>query len=516
MLIGLILLPIIIVVFILVMWNLYCRRKEQGVYKQIAIPDGSIFVIEDEEGPRDLERQSSFVQPTVIESHQYSLRSVRRETPIVKGNPFPVKSATNWFSDISGIFYPSDGDRDMSSHAEDSWHYQKSDQEDSMPVKTIHSSSISHRLQPLGQNVNIVPKSLSRTSDESPQQTPRIVNDIFSENSDEDEEEENRKLSQINRNMLLRSTSKSKVVVESEGNNPEFEQSLENTGTFRAATTAPQSLPQLKSLNQQSSPKKSSGLFQSFWSIFQGKRGSAISLQEMSARPKTSPPGVNTHYQGFGIRLDDEYEDPMADDFISPNISNSPTKIAQPPPQSPSVPPPLSESPRSPISPTGSIAKSSSPLSSPEISPRPDYSGNTPIPLSPRQTPDSPTFELQGMYKRKSTPSPTIARRASSSGSLGSGDGSGGVWATMNEKIKAEKRLKSLSTPKTSPGEYEEDPHSPSPVTSPDWFDNDAVFSASTTTPNRQEEYDDPMKSTIQTRLEFEKDTEDSPGGGDH
>jgi hypothetical protein len=518
-LIGLICVPIIIVAFIITLWILYCRRKKQGVYRQIAIPDGNIFVIDEEEGGGG--REGPYLQTTVIDAHLSPSTSPNRgggdRRRRGSGTRRGSKSFTNWFGFFSSAAAGGGGGGENDD--DDSWHNQRqnisSNEEDSLPVKTIHSSStLATRLQHLDDDrtaaISIIPKSIPGGS---PQQTPRRGggNDY----DDDEEEEENRKLSQINRNMLMRSNSKTKITTPSPGGGGggggrqlegiHLEEKklspsspVKKTNSLQGArgdtTSAAVAAPGPMNSQQQSQSQSQPGLLSSLWSIFQGKRGASVALQEMSSRTKSnSPPDphVQNHHHHLGVNLDDDdNDDVFTDQFISPSMNQSPVKqpaVASPPPP-PTVPP--NQSPRvleeeltlSPVTrypPVTVAAATALRTPSPSLSfssPRHSPQHMTGTVLS---SPDSFTdevFTTGSGVQRNSSPSP----RRLSSGSPGSGDGSGvGVWATVNEKMKAEKRVKGLTTPKTSPagvggraweGGDEDHEQVPSPS---DWFDQD-------------------------------------------
>jgi hypothetical protein len=561
----LILIPILIVLFVALLWRTYCRRQTQGVYKQIAIPDGSIFVIEDEESGTP---GAELTHSIVIDAHQHNFSrsssrdiSPDRRTSRTKDSIDSHTStmARTWFTGISEIFYPSGA---ASSNHERVVGGDDNDEEvdeiDSLPVRPIipsSSSGNSIRLQHLDQEnratINIVPKSIAAplrsssaeaaegSSYQTPPHSPRKESGGAGRGESDDEEEEYRKLSQINRNMLKRSNSKlsnnnpfalddQETSGYGSGTNAGYDRApyeKEERGTLpkrvmsrtNSSPSSSSSLPQLKSLGGTSAGTSSSGLFSSLWSIFQGKREAAVSLQEMSTRPKASPPAEPIH---LGVNLQDEDEeeggmDSFAMGFISPNMSDSPVKASHLP-----LPPPLIAAPAVAAPPLHPSSTPQGPTPAPAVvvaekrvkdSPRerdlkrihsssPSHSSPRASPLtspalsplsspSPRKATESPTGGMAQL--RKMTPSPTLSRRASSesvgSGDNGSANGAGaGVWATVNEKRKAEKRVKNLTAPKTSPGDCgdEDNFHPPSPLTS-DWFDNEVVFSHAERSPQR-------------------------------
>jgi hypothetical protein len=461
-LIGLICVPIIIVAFIVTLWVLYCRRKKQGVYKQIAIPDGNIFVIDDEQergdgdGP-DLEGLP-YLQPTVIDAHlPPSYGSNKGPTARARTQRRPSKNVSNWFS----LFSTSRPTVNDDEEEEDSWHPQHHNPStDSLPVKTIQSSStLATKLQHLDVEdrsaINIVPKSIP-----SPQHSARGTGEERGgQNDDEEEEEENRKLSQINRNMLMRSSSKTKIVTtppalmvggEGGGEDEETKQSslspVKRTSSLRQPVSSEGGAASLSPSSQRppQQQQQQSGLLSSLWSIFQGKRGSSISLQEMSARPKrnSSPPGSQQpyHHPDLGVDLnddDEEGQDIFTDQFISPNINQSPVK----PTGTATVagfPPPISPEPSAPPPPSSSLST-------------PEQMSDTM--LTPSDSFTDEIFTTGG--QRNSSPSPTS-------------DVSSRVWATMSEKMKAEKRVKGLRAPQSSPGLPEE---AEGEIRSSEWFD---------------------------------------------
>jgi hypothetical protein len=510
----LILIPLIIVIFIVLLWRTYCRRKTEGVYKQIAIPDGNIFVIDDEE--------NDLTHSIVIDAHQHhfsrSSSRTQQQTTNNPSRPHTATTARNWFSDISEIFYPTSSrgrvveEEDEEASVIDSWHYQQTEQEiDSLPVKTIIPSSTSKasslRLQHLDHEnrstINIIPKSIpsmkSSSSEGSPHHSPRGKGGGGGGgggggDDDDDEEEENRKLSQINRNMLMRSNSKLSVTGPSSlsrTDDPDDDDSAPGEGEeekgkskrVMSRQSSSSSMPQLRSLGSpaKQSSSSSGGIFSSLWSIFQGKREAVVSLQEMSTRPKNSPPSSEPIHLGVNLQDDDDEEgiDSFANEFISPNMNDSPVKLPQKLSLPLPSPPPLSPPPEARGSPQDLKDFPSS------SSPRHDMSPLSSPMSSPRKTVESPN---EDSLQRKMTPSPTLSRRASSE-SFGSGEHTPGVWATMSEKMKAEKRVKILTSPKTSPGD-DDFFHPTNPGTS-DWFDNEVVFSHHESSPQRVQQQAD-------------------------